>query len=276
MNTQLIKMFENKEIRTIWINEEEKWYFSIIDVISVLTATDRPRKYWNDLKRNLIREGSQLSEKIGQLKMKSSDGKNYKTDVADLEQIFRLIQSIPSKKVEPLKLWLAEVGKDRINEIYDPELTINRALETYVKKGYSEEWINRRLKSIDIRKEFTNELKRTGIDSNKDFAILTNILTQTWSGLSVGEYKKTKNLTKDNLRDHMTNIELILSDLAELSSTEISKSNNPQNYKDVEQTIIKGGMISKNAKNQIERETGKSIISSGNNKTPKIITDKDK
>jgi len=276
LSNTIIKIFEDKKVRTTFNSDEEKWFFSIIDIIAVLTESKEPRKYWNWLKNKLVDEGSELSSNTRQLKLESSDGKKYMTEVADFEQLFRLIQSIPSKKVEPLKLWLAEVGKERIDETYDPELAINRALDTYRKKGYSEEWINQRLKTIDVRKEFTDELQRSGINSSKDFAILTNILTQTWSGLSVKEYKNLKGLTKDNLRDNMTNMELILNMLAEASSTEISKAINPKNTKEITNSVVKGATIAKNAKEQLEQETGKKIISDKNNKDNNRIASKDK
>lgn len=221
---EALKIFENKNVRVLWSEEEEKWYFSIVDIIQILTESNNSRRYWSDLKIKLKEEGSQLYDNIVQLKLKADDGKYRLTDVADVEQLLRIIQSVPSKKAEPFKMWLAKVGKERIDEIYDPEITINRALETYRKKGYSEEWINQRLKTIDVRKEFTDELKRTGINRTNDFAMLTNILTQTWSGYTVKEYKELKGLKKENLRDNMNNMELVLNMLAETSSTEISKS----------------------------------------------------
>lgn len=193
---EALKIFENKNVRVLWSEEEEKWYFSIVDIIQILTESNNSRRYWSDLKIKLKEEGSQLYDNIVQLKLKADDGKYRLTDVADVEQLLRIIQSVPSKKAEPFKMWLAKVGKERIDEIYDPEITINRALETYRKKGYSEEWINQRLKTIDVRKEFTDELKRTGINRTNDFAILTNILTQTWSGYTVKEYKELKGLKK--------------------------------------------------------------------------------
>ena len=260
----LIKMFENKNIRVQWNADEEKWYFSVVDIIEALTESPRPRKYWSDLKIRLKEEGSQLSDFIGQLKMQSTDGKYYMTDVMHTEQILRLIQSVPSKKAEPLKLWLAKVGTERIDETYDPELAINRALDTYKRKGYSDEWINQRLKSIDVRKEFTNELKRSGINQNKDFATLTNILTTVWSGFSVKDYKQLKGLKKENLRDNMTNMEIILNMLAEQSSTEISKGTNPQGFSETKNTVIKGANVAKTAKDIIEKESGKKIVSSEN------------
>ena len=221
-----IKVFENKKIRSAWDDEQEKWYFSVVDIIEVLVGTDRPRKYWNDLKLKLIKEGSELSEKIGQLKMLSSDGKYYKTDVFDLEQIFRLIQSVPSPKAEPFKLWLAQVGNERIDEINDPEIGIDRLMETYLRKGYSKEWINQRLKSIEIRKELTDEWETRGVKKGGDFAILTDEITKAWSGFSTKEYKQFKELKKENLRDHMANIELVLNMLAEASTTKYQRIKN--------------------------------------------------
>ena len=263
-----LKIFEDKNIRVAWNDNEEKWYFSVVDVVSVLTDNDYQagRKYWKTLKMRLNKEGSELVTNCYQLKMQSTDGKYYNTDVMNTEQILRLIQSIPSKKAEPFKLWLAQVGRERIDEAYDPEITINRALDTYRKKGYSEEWINQRLKTIDIRKEFTDELKQKGISDSKDFAILTNILTQVWSGYSVKEYKNLKGIKKENLRDNMTNMELVLNMLAETSSTEISKSKNRKGIEEAKDSVIKGGNIAKNAKEQLEKEIGKKIVSDKNAK----------
>ena len=261
-----IKLFEDKNVRVAWNDEQEKWYFSVVDVIDVLTESAEPRRYWSDLKIKLKKEGSEVYENIVQLKMQAPDGKMRLTDVANTEQLLRIIQSIPSKKAEPFKLWLARVGRERIDEAYDPEITINRALDTYRKKGYSEEWINQRLKTIDIRKEFTDELKQKGISDSKDFAILTNILTQVWSGYSVKEYKNLKGLKKENLRDNMTNMELVLNMLAETSSTEISKSKNRKGIEEAKDSVIKGGNIAKNAKEQLEKEIGKKIVSDKNAK----------
>lgn len=266
------KFFENKQIRTIWNGDEEKFYISVVDMIEILTDSTEPRKYWNWLKNKLLKEEQfETSSITRQLKLLSQDGKNRMTDVVDIEGMFRLIESIPSKKAEPIKLWLARLGKERIDEEYDPEITINRALENYRKKGYSDEWINQRLKSIDARKEFTDELKNKGIENSKDFTALTNILTKIWSGYSVKEYKELKNLKKENLRDNMTNMELVLNMLAEVSSTEISKSSNESGYNSVKDSIVKGGSVAKTAKEQIEKETGKKIISSYNNKNIKQI-----
>lgn len=267
------KVFENKQIRTIWNGDEEKFYISVVDIVSVLTDNEyqTARNYWKVLKNRLRKEGNETVTNCNQLKLLSQDGKNRMTDVVDIEGMFRLIESIPSKKAEPIKLWLARLGKERIDEEYDPEITINRALENYRKKGYSDEWINQRLKSIDARKEFTDELKNKGIENSRDFAALTNILTKIWSGYSVKEYKELKNLKKENLRDNMTNMELVLNMLAEVSSTEISKSSNDLGYNSVKESIVKGGNVAKTAKEQIEKETGKKIVSSYNNKDIKQI-----
>lgn len=263
-----LKIFEDKNIRAKWNDKQEKWYFSVVDVVSVLTDSDYQagRKYWKTLKMRLNKEGSELVTNCYQLKMKADDGKLRDTDVMNMEQILRLIQSIPSKKAEPFKLWLAQVGRERIDEVYDPEIAINRALDTYRKKGYSEDWINQRLKTIDIRKEFTDELKRTGINQSKDFAILTNVLTKVWSGYTVKEYKNLKGLKKENLRDNMTNMELVLNMLAETSSTEISKSKEAGGFKEAKDSVIKGGNIAKMAREQLEMETGRKIISNQNAK----------
>ncbi len=267
------KVFENKQIRTIWNGDEEKFYISVVDIVSVLTDNEyqTARNYWKVLKNRLRKEGNETVTNCNQLKLLSQDGKNRMTDVVDIEGMFRLIESIPSKKAEPIKLWLARLGKERIDEEYDPEITINRALENYRKKGYSDEWINQRLKSIDARKEFTDELKNKGIENSRDFAALTNILTKIWSGYSVKEYKELKNLKKENLRDNMTNMELVLNMLAEVSSTEISKSSNELGYNSVKDSIVKGGNVAKTAKEQIEKETGRKIVSSYNNKNIKQI-----
>ena len=263
-----IKLFEDKNIRVAWNEDEENWYFSVVDIVAVLTDNDYQvgRKYWKTLKMRLNQEGSELVTNCYQLKMKAHDGKLRDTDVMNTEQILRLVQSIPSKKAEPFKLWLAQVGKERIDEVYDPEITINRALDTYRKKGYSEEWINQRLKTIDVRKEFTDELKRVGVNKDKDFAILTNMLTEVWSGYSVKEYKNLKGLKKENLRDNMTNMELVLNMLAETSSTEISKSSELHGVSGAEASVIKGGNIARMARQQLEKETGKKVISNKNAK----------
>ena len=258
----LEKEFDNSKIRTVWDKEQEKYYISVVDIVSVLTESKDGRKYWNKLKQRLKEEGNETVTNCHQLKLPAEDGKMRLTDVVDIEGMFRLIESIPSKKAEPIKLWLARLGKERIDEEYDPEITINRALETYRRKGYSDDWINQRLKAIDARKEFTDELRHKGIEKSNDFASLTNLLTKVWSGFSVKEYKEYKGLTKENLRDNMTNMELVLNMLAEVSSTEISKSKNDKGYSSAESSVIKGSSIAKNAKEQIEQETGKKVVTS--------------
>lgn len=255
-----IKLFEDKKVRTSWNDKEEKWYFSIIDVIQILTQTDRPRKYWSDLKSKLIKEGSQLSEKIGQLKMQSSDGKFYKTDVADTEQLFRLIQSIPSPKAEPFKLWIAKVAKERMDEIEDPEIGFDRLMETYLKKGYSKNWINQRLKSIEVRKELTDEWENRGVKKGQEYAILTDEITKAWSGFSIKQYKKYKGLKKENLRDNMSNLELVLNMLAEATTTEISKEKKPKTFTANQKIAKQGGSIAGNTRKEIEEKTGKRIV----------------
>ncbi len=261
-----IKLFEQKQIRTSWNEEEEKWYFSIIDVIEVLTGTDRPRKYWSDLKAKLKKEGSELSEKIGQLKMLSADGKLYNTDVADTEKLFRLIQSIPSPKAEPFKMWIAKVARERIDEIEDPEIGIDRLMETYLRKGYSKEWINQRLKSIEIRKELTDEWENRGVQKGQEFAILTDDITQAWSGFTTKEYKKHKDLKKENLRDNMTNLELVLNMLAEATTTEISKEKKPKTFTENRKIAKQGGTIAGNTRKEIEQKIGKKVVSKLNAK----------
>jgi hypothetical protein len=261
-----IKLFEAKKVRTYWDEEKELWYFSVIDVIEALTGTDRPRKYWNDLKTKLRNEGSELSEKIGQLKMMSSDGKKYSTDVADTAQILRLIQSIPSPKAEPFKQWLAQVGYERIEETEDPELSFDRAMETYLAKGYSKSWINQRLKSIEVRKELTDEWEKRGVKKGMDFAVLTDIITKAWSGKSVKQYKQHKTLKKENLRDHMTNLELVLNMLAEATTSEISKSRKPKTLDESKVIAKQGGTVAGNARKEIETKTGEKVVSSLNAK----------
>jgi hypothetical protein len=261
-----IKLFEEKQVRTVWDEGQEKWFISIVDVIEILTGTDRPRKYWSDLKGKLKNEGSELSEKIGQLKMQSSDGKFYQTDVADTEQLFRLIQSIPSPKVEPFKLWLAQVAAERLDEIQDPELSIDRSLEQYLKLGYSEKWINQRLKSIEIRKELTDEWKKRGLKAGAQIAALTDIITQAWSDKTTKEYKVLKGLKKENLRDNMTNTELILSMLAEASTKDITAATNPTNFADNKKVAKQGGNVAKVARLELEAKTGKKVITALNAK----------
>jgi hypothetical protein len=255
-----IKLFESKKIRSSWNEDEEKWYFSIIDIIEVLTDSPRPRKYWSALKTKLKAEGSELSQSLGQLKMQSADGKFYLTDIADTEQLFRLIQSIPSPKAEPFKQWLAKVGYERIEETENPELNIDRAMQTYLQKGYSKEWINQRLKSIEVRKELTDEWENRGVKKGQEFANLTDIITQAWSGKSVKQYKQHKNLKKENLRDHMTNLELVLNMLAEATTTEISKEKNPKTLQANKKIAKQGGTIAGNTRKEIEAKTGKKLL----------------
>ncbi|MDO5664383.1 MAG: Bro-N domain-containing protein [Bacteroidia bacterium] len=271
-----IKLFEEKKIRTVWDDETEEWYFSIIDVIEVLTETDRPRKYWNDLKSKLIKEGSELSEKIGQLKMPALDGKMRLTDAMNTQQMFRLIQSIPSPKAEPFKLWMAQVAKERLDQLQDPELSIEQAMTDYKRHGYSDNWINQRLKSIEIRKELTDEWKKHGLREGVQFATLTDIIYQTWAGKTAKEYKKFKGLKKENLRDNMTNKELVLNMLAELSTKEISEVNNPEDFDDHIDIARQGGNIAKHARLELEQKTGKKVISPLNAKSVLQIEKKEK
>jgi hypothetical protein len=262
-----IKVFENKSIRTVWDEAQEKWYVSVIDVIEVLTGSPRPRKYWNALKTKLKAEGSELSQKLGQLKMESADGKLYKTDVADTEQLFRLIQSIPSPKAEPFKLWLAKMADERLDEMQDPELTIDRALEQYLQLGYSENWINQRLKSIEIRKELTDEWKSKGLKEGTQFAVLTDIITKAWADKTTKEYKVLKGLKKENLRDNMTNTELILNMLAEASTKDISQAVNPESFEQSKKVAKQGGNVAKVARKELEARTGKKVVTASNAKS---------
>lgn len=262
-----IQLFENKKVRTAWDSEQEKWFISIIDVIEILTESDRSRKYWSDLKNKLQKEGSQLSDNIGQLRMQAPDGKMRLTDVADTEQLFRLIQSIPSPKAEPFKLWLAQIASERLDEMQDPELTIDRALEQYLQLGYSENWINQRLKSIEIRKELTDEWKSRGLKEGQQFATLTDIVSKSWSGKTTKEYKILKGLKKENLRDNMTNTELILNMLAEASTKDISQAVNPKTFEDSKNVAKQGGNVAKVAMKELEAKTGKKVVSSLNAKS---------
>ena len=263
---ETIKIFEEKKVRTLWDDAKEEWYISIVDVIEVLTGSDRPRKYWSDLKTKLEKEGSEVSEKIGQLKMKAPDGKMRLTDVATTEQLFRLIQSIPSPNAEPFKLWLARLAKERLDEMSDPELTIDRALKQYLELGYSENWINQRLKSIEIRKELTDEWKSIGIKEGLEFATLTDIITKTWADKTTKEYKILKGLKKENLRDNMTNTELILNMLAEASTKDISQATNPANFEESKNVAFQGGNVAKVAKEALESKTGKKVVTNQNAK----------
>jgi len=259
-----IILFNQKKVRRHWDSKREVWLFSIIDVVGILTNSNRSRKYWNDLKTKLLQEGSELSDKIGQLKMQSSDGKYYLSDVGNTETILRLIQSIPSPKAEPFKMWLAKVGYERIEETEDPEITFNRAMKTYLQKGYSKEWVNQRLKSIEVRKELTNEWSLRGMKEGKEYAILTDEITKAWAGRGVKGYKRLKGLKKENLRDNMTNLELVLNMLAEASTTEISKKKQPAGIESNKQVARKGGGVAAKAREEIEKQIGESVISKKN------------
>ena len=256
-----IKLFEEKKVRTVWDDETEEWYFSVVDVIEVLTETPRPRKYWNALKTKLKAEGSELSQNMGQLKMPASDGKNYKTDVLNTQQLFRLIQSIPSPKAEPFKLWIAQVAKERLDQMQDPELSIEQAMMDYKRLGYSDNWINQRLKSIEIRKDLTDEWKKRGLLEGIQFATLTDIIYKTWADKTAKEYKQFKGLKKENLRDNMTNKELVLNMLAELSTKEISEANNPETFDEHNEVAKQGGTIARNARMELEAKTGQAVVS---------------
>ena len=260
-----IQLFENQPIRTAWNEEQEEWYFSVVDVIHVLTGSENPRRYWSDLKRKLKSEGAtQLYENIVQLKMKSSDGKNYKTDAATTEQLLRIIQSIPSPRAEPVKRWLAEVGRERIEETIDPEQAIDRALETYLKKGYSREWINQRLQAIQVRKELTDEWDARGVQKGVEYAILTNEITKAWSGMNTRQYKNLKGLKKENLRDNMSDTELVLTMLAEASTRDISKASKPVGFDESVKVAKRGGNVANVARQQLEAETGLPVITAQN------------
>ena len=260
------KLFEGNHIRSVWDNEKEEWFFSIIDIIGALTESKNPRRYWSDLKRKMNdEEGAvQLYENIVQLKLESSDGKKYITDVSDMQGIFRIIQSVPSPKAEPFKMWLAEVGKERIDEILDPELTIDRALETYVKKGYTREWINQRLQAIQVRKELTDTWQDHGVKEGREYAILTNEITKAWSGMTTRQYKDHKGLKKQNLRDNMTTTELILNMLAETATKDIANATHPQGLEENKKVAKEGGSIAGDARKSIEVKTGKPVITSKN------------
>lgn len=265
MEDNTLQLFEGKKIRTHWSAKEGKWYFSIVDVVEVLTGTDRPRKYWSDLKKKLGQEGSELSEKIGQLKMPASDGKMRITDVADQAQMFRLIQSIPSPKAEPIKRWIAQVASDRIDEMQDPELAIERGYEYYRRKGYGEKWIEQRMKGKATRKELTDEWQRCGVKDNQ-FATLTDILTKEWSGFTTRQYKEFKGLKKENLRDHMTNLETAVNTLAEAVTTELSKQRNPKTIDQNRSVAKAGGKVARQTRENIEQQLGRSIVSRNNAK----------
>ena len=259
------KMFEGSQIRSVWDNEREEWYFSVVDVIGSLTESNNPRDYWYRVKKRMSEEErSELSTFCRQLKLKSTDGKSYKTDVADMQGIFRIIQSVPSPKAEPFKMWLAEVGKERIDEIIDPELTIDRALESYARKGYSREWINQRLQAIQVRKELTDTWQDHGVKAGNEYAILTNEISKAWSGMTTREYKDFKGLKKENLRDNMSTTELILNMLAETATKDIAEATNPQGLDENKQVAQDGGSIAGDARKSIEARTGKPVITSKN------------
>jgi len=273
-NPNEIKLFEEKKVRTLWSDDEQEWYFSVVDVIGVLTESVDANAYWRKLKQRLKVEGNETVTNCHGLKMPAADGKMRLTDVADTEQLFRLIQSVPSPKAEPFKLWLAQVANERLNEMQDPELTIDRALEQYLNLGYSENWINQRLKSIEIRKELTDEWKRLGLKEGQQFASLTDIITKTWSGKTTKEYKTLKGLKKENLRDNMTNTELILNMLAEASTKDISQAVNPKNFTESATVAKRGGTIAGNARKELEQQTGKKVVTNLNAKT--FLEDKKK
>ncbi|NEW78665.1 MAG: Bro-N domain-containing protein [Gelidibacter sp.] len=261
-----IKLFEEKKVRTQWCEEKEQWYFSVIDVIEVLTGSTIPKRYWSDLKKKLTKEGSELYEKIVQLKFEVADGKKYATDCLDTKDLLRLIQSIPSPKAEPFKLWLAKVASERLEEMQDPELSIDRALKQYLHLGYSENWINQRLKSIEIRKELTDEWKKRGLKEGVQFATLTDIITKAWADKTTKEYKILKGLKKENLRDNMTNTELILNMLAEASTKDISQAVNPETFDESKKVAKQGGNVAKVALKELEAKTGKKVVSTTNAK----------
>jgi len=256
-----IQLFEQKQVRSLWDEEQEKWYFSIVDVVEVLTESVDPSAYWRKLKQRLKEEGNETVTNCHGLKLKAKDGKMRLTDVADTEQLLRLVQSIPSPKAEPFKIWLAKAGSERLDEIQDPELTINRAMQDYLNLGYSEDWINQRLKSIEIRKELTDEWKRSGVKEGQQFAMLTDIITKAWAGKNTKEYKQFKGLKKENLRDNMTNTELILNMLAEASAKDISQSVNPETFDENKAIAEQGGNVAKVAREELERRTGKKVVS---------------
>ena len=265
-----IQLFENQKIRTAWDAEQEEWYFSVVDVVGVLTDqpdTRHAAKYWSVLKTRLKKEGSELPTNCSQLKLKSADGKRYLTDVADTEQLLRIIQSIPSPKAEPFKLWLAQVGRERIEETIDPEQAIDRALETYLKKGYSEEWVHQRLLAIRIRNELTDEWSKRGVERGREYAILTDEISRAWSGMTTRQYKRLKGLKKENLRDNMSDLELVLNMLAEASTTSISRTEQPEGLEENKRVARRGGRIAGNARRELEQETGRPVVTAENAQT---------
>ena len=256
-----IQLFDGKQVRYVWDEEQEKYFFSVVDVIRVLTDSENPRKYWSVLKTRLKQEGSEMATNCSQLKLPASDGKSYLTDVADTEQVFRLIQSIPSKKAEPFKLWLAALGQERMNQLQDPELSVEQAIKDYRRLGYSEDWINQRIKTIEIRKGLTDEWQRGGMKEDHDYAILTDIISRAWSGMTTREYKKYKGLRKESLRDNMTNVELMLNGLAEAAATELSKRENPKGFAENANVAQRGGDVAHVARERLEQELGDTVIS---------------
>ncbi len=274
-NQEDLEFIYDDAVRKIWHAQQEEWYFSIVDVCQVLTDSADGRKYWNKLKQRLIAEGNQPVTNCHQFKLKATDGKMRLTDCSNTEQLLRIIQSIPSKKAEPFKQWLALVGKERLDEIADPELALQRGVAYYQAKGYSDAWITQRLRTIEMRKELTDEWKRAGITNNKDYATLTNILTQTWSGKTIQQYKQLKGLHKENLRDNMTNTELVLNQLAEVSATELAKNSNPQGYQQAQDVTVQGGEIARGAREALEKQLGRSVLSPLNAKTPNLLDDKE-
>ena len=271
-----IKIFENKQVRTLWNANEEEWYFSVVDVVGILSESKIPRNYWSDLKRKLKQEGSELHEKIVQLKMQSSDGKYYKTDCLDTKGVLRLVQSIPSPKAEPFKMWLAQVGSERLDEIADPEKAMLRSVELYRKKGYSEEWINQRMLAIKTRKGLTDEWKERGVKDGKEYAILTDEMTKAWSGMSVKEYKNLKGLKKENLRDNMTDIELILNMLAEVTTTTLSKEEKPETFNENKAVAKRGGSFAGETRKRFEKETGTKVTTALNAENKPALEQKKK
>ena len=272
---QLInKLFNNETIRTIWDKDEEKYYISIVDIVGVISGSNRPRKYWSDLKKNLIKDGFELSEKIGQLKLKSQDGKYRMTDVCDIEGMFRIIESIPSKNAEPIKQWLAHLGKERVDETFDPSIALQRAIDLYRTKGYDEEWIAKRMKSIQERKKLTDVWKENGIESNIEYAILTNEIYKEWSGMTAKEYKQYKGLRKENLRDNMDNIELILTDLSEEATKRLATKQKPNGLKENIKVAKMGGHAAKVAREDIEKNLGESVVTKTNKLNYEYIEDK--
>ena len=274
---QLInKLFNNETIRTIWDKDEEKYYISIVDIVGVISGSNRPRKYWSDLKKNLIKDGFEVSEKIGQLKLKSQDGKYRMTDVCDIEGMFRIIESIPSKNAEPIKQWLAHLGKERVDETFDPSIALQRAIDLYRTKGYDEEWIAKRMKSIQERKRLTDVWKENGIESNIEYAILTNEIYKEWSGMTAKEYKQYKGLRKENLRDNMDNIELILTDLSEEATKRLATKQKPNGLKENIKVAKMGGHAAKVAREDIEKNLGESVVTKTNKLNYKYIEEEEK